>query len=233
MTSNNKSIECPDRATPMLNDKVNEAFSGDISPRLFNFNLNSCFDSTTDGHLEFIEVLTTDANIFLDKKAKTLAWGTKVPRVETGIQLRLSTVPGVVYHVFCTGQLFLGNKVFLRIKNRNPIIYLSQEVTWKIGNDESKSFCFRALSHQTDLIIFTPTDCVQPLAPFGFTLKYLSIIPDCIMCKGYIEGPTGLPGPAGPAGPEGNPGHSAKGTTGAIGSTGTLGPSGSTGPLGP
>ncbi len=231
-----------DRATPMLNDKVNEPISGDISPKIFNFNFHKCYDSTLDGHLEFFDILNTYATIFLDKKAKTLAWGTNIPRVETGVQLRLSTIPGVIYHVFITGQLFLGNEICLRIKNHNPVLYLNSDSIFKIGADESKSFCFRALSHQTDLIMITPVDCAMPLAPFGFTLKYLTIIPDCFMCKGYVEGGTGIAGPPGEPGPLGKPGllipgpagpEGPIGLTGPQGSLGLTGPIGSVGPRGP
>ena len=232
----NNMNEIKDRATPMLNDKVNEPISGEITPKLFNFNFHQCYDSTIDGQLEFFDVLNTSATIFLDKKAKILAWGTNIPRVETGVQLRMSTIPGMLYHVFVTGQLFLGNEVYLRIKNHNPVLYLNSDTTFKIGTDESKSFCFRALSHQTDLIMITPTDCFMPLAPFGFSLKYLTIIPDCFMCKGYIDGPTGLIGPVGSPGSRGNNGLIVQGPVGPDGPTGDqgeTGPEGGEGPVGP
>jgi hypothetical protein len=234
MTTQAQFIESlTDRATPMLNDKINEPISGEITPKIFNFNFNKCYDSTMDGHLEFFDILNTYATVFLDKKSKTLAWGTNIPRVETGVQLRMSTIPGMIYHVFVTGQLFLGNEIFLRIKNHNPVLYLNSDATFKIGTDESKSFCFRALSHQTDLIMITPVDCSLPLAPFGFTLKYLTIIPDCFMCKGYIDGPTGLIGPAGEPGSRGKNGLIFIGPVGPAGPEGIIGESGTTGLDGP
>jgi len=223
---------CPDRATPMLDKAINKPYYGEANTRIFNFNTHQCYDSTIDGHLGYFDVLDCDTTIYVDNKAKTLAWGTNIPRKETGVQLRLSTIPGVVYHMFFTGQLTLGNQVFLRIKNRNPIIYLSSEITWKIGDQESKTACFRALSHQTDLIIFTDTDCVQDLAPFAFTVFHLTIIPECYMCKGYIEGPPGLAGPQGAPGVSGTPGITFTGPSGPIGPSGIEGPTGSTGPQG-
>tara|TARA_R100001163_G_scaffold65354_1_gene62239 strand:+ start:1881 stop:3215 length:1335 start_codon:yes stop_codon:yes gene_type:complete len=230
MSDNNN---CPDRATPMLNEKVNQPTSGDITPRIFNFNFEQCYDSNQDGHLEFFEVLDTNSTIYLDKKSKTLAWGTNIPRVQTGIQLRMSTIPGQIYHLFCTAQLFLGNKIFMRVKNRNPVLFLSRAVTWKIGDSQTETVCFRALSHETNLIFITDVDCVVSLAPFGHTLTNLTIIPDCYMCKGYIEGPTGLPGPQGAIGVQGEMGTAETGPVGPIGPLGPVGAVGMTGPQGP
>lgn len=228
-----------DRATPMLDQAINKPYYGDANTRIFNFNTYQCYDSSLDGHLSYFDVLDCDATIYVDKKAKTLAWGTNIPRKETGVQLRLSTIPGVVYHIFFTGQLTMGNQVFMRIKNRNPILYLTREVTWKIGDQETESVCFRALSHQTDLIMFTDKDCVQDLAPFAFTIFHLNIIPECFMCKGYVEGPPGLSGPQGEPGVVGQPGitftgpSGPTGPSGVEGPTGSLGPQGSDGPIGP
>lgn len=227
-----------DLVTKTISNLVVKSISGDPDDKIFNFNLHECFN--LHQHLTYIDRLTKDVHLVLDEMNGTLAWGTNVPRKETGIILRMETIPSLIYHLFIKGKTIYGTQVMMRIRNHLPEIYLSPELVWKIGAEETKTVCFRALSHQTDLIMFTDTDCALPLVPFAYTMTMLNIIPDCIICKGFIEGPTGPggnQGPVGLTGPDGFIGATGvegpTGPDGVDGPVGSAGPQGSTGPIGP
>ena len=196
--------------------------------KLFNFNVYPCYSLSSHPHC--LEVLHSDPQVtHADQKIAFKHFNTNT---RGGLILRMQTIPSTVYHLFLNGQLVNGDQINFRVFNPHPTINLSPEVTIKIGEQDSRSICFRALSAKTNLIISTPKSCLD-FAPYSFILHSLEIIPDCLICKGIIEGPTG------PIGFQGNPGVQLpaaatgfNGVTGGIGSIGSTGPSGATGPAG-
>lgn len=204
--------------------------------KIFNFNLHECFELKK--HLTFIGPLTDDVQLVLDIQNGTVGWSVNKPFVVTGIILKMETIPSAIYHVFITARTLFGSKIMMRIRNHEPEMFLTSQTTWKIGTEETHSVCFRALSNQTELIIFNDIDGDIPLNPFAFTMNNLTIIPDCFMCQGYMTGPTGITGPTGPIGPTGPHGLEFPGPTGPTGQTGPtgigqIGPQGLIGNQGP
>lgn len=200
---------------------------------LFNFNTHHCY--TLPEHFMYWEPCNDQTELILDEGKVGFSYDES--REAGGIVLKMQTIPSEVYHLFLTGQVINGDKVIMRVMNPEPEINLSPEIVWKIGGPETRSVCFRALSSKTNLVIKTNVECDLDFAPYCFIVHALEIIPDCLICKGYIEGPQGITGAQGPPGAPGispSPGpQGIEGTAGPTGSTGMIGPSGPIGSQGP
>lgn len=203
--------------------------------KLFNFNVHGSY--YLPDHLKYWDRCNDKTELILDYNAGKVAFKYFDPREKGGIILRMQTIPSEIYHLFLTGQVVNGDFVTFRVVNTEPEFFLSPEITWKIGHEEVRTVCFRALSNKTHLIIKTNVDCFLNYAPYSFIIHSLDIIPDANMCKGYIEGPQGLTGSQGPVGAAGNdPDFAAsgpEGETGPDGITGDIGNQGRRGFIGP
>lgn len=198
---------------------------------IYNFNLNEVFDLTQD--YRYFKPLTPETIVATDPDTGTVAFRYNNSKTPGGVILKMATIPGEVYHVFLTGQLNIGNVVGMIIKNQCPEINLAQTKIWHIGCQEVQTACFTPISHQTDLILTTDTQCFCNYAPYEFYILGLSIIPDTLMCQGYILGTQGQQGTQGIQGTQGLQGtQSAVGQQGSQGLPGPQGSKGSQGPQG-
>jgi len=235
LTNKQKQITLPSdtrEITRLITETATRSVSENPDDRIFNFNLNECFE--LKHNMRFFTPLTNDAELIYDHQNSTLAWSTNVPLAETGIILRMETIPSSVYHVFIKASTLLGPKLIMRVRNRTPELNLTTESVWKIGTEETHSVCFRALTNETDLVIINEVDCCLPVVPFAFIMNNLTIIPDCFMCQGFLLGPTGPTGftgqsPFGPSGPQGLEGPQGPLGTGDQGFIGFQGFTGATG----
>lgn len=210
---------------------IEQALSGSENQLEFNFNIFDCYD--LHEHWNFWDKITDEVQLTKNENRVSFRYDDRFK--SSGIILRMTTIPSEIYHLFITGQVINGYQVFLRVRNRNPVLYLSPEITWKIGHEETRTACFRALSHHTDIIIFTDVNCSINLSPFVFTISSMHIIPDCLMSKGFISGPTGVVGTQGLQGAQGPSGGEIggpQGVTGMTGSQGAIGNQGSVGDVG-
>lgn len=214
-----------DPVSTAINKLAQESVSALPDDCLFNFCLDECF--YLNQNLSLFKPITDDVKIAIDHNNGTIAWGTNFPRRLTGVILRLQVIPSLIYHLFIDAKVLLGTEVKMFIRNHLPEVNLSQEQVWKIGNLESKSVCFRALTHQVDILFLTVVDCVLPLVPFAHVISSLTIIPDTKFCPGYFNGQTGLTGFTGINGVNGE-----AGLIGEIGLAGDQGPEGATGLIG-
>lgn len=207
-----------------------------INPNLiFNFNLNECFSlSGNPQNIRYFQPLNNVTQVVGDPNNGIIGFRYNNSKNPGGLILKLGTIPGEVYHIFITGQVVIGNLVQMRVKNNCPEINLYCPQQWQMGCAEVRTMCFIPIGHQTDLTFSTDTHCFCNLAPYEFLISSLDIIPDSLMCQGYIEGPTGATGATGPLGPRGRVGP-ASGTpiVGFIGPPGPQGLQGFQGALGP
>lgn len=195
---------------------------------IFNFNRDQSFD--LNQHYSYIQPINDKTEITnLPPTSNTdntnqILFDYLDPREAGGLVLNLSTTPGIHYHLRLKGQLFLGDRVFIRVTNQAPEFHLIRELEIIKGYNDTESQCFRAMSNNTIITIKTNVDCFLNLAPYQFQLMDLQIVPDQNFCKGYFQGPQG------PTGAQGHTG--ARGLQGDMLPPGTQGQTGETGPIG-
>ena len=209
---------------------INEAITGIDNQKVFNFNIFDCY--YLHDHFEFWDKLSDDVKLFFETETGRVSFRYDERYKSSGIILRMVTIPSEIYHIFITGQVINGYKIFMRVRNQTPELFLDSEVSWKIGHEETRASSFRALTSHTDIIIFTQVDCSVNISPSIFSITELNIIPDCLMSKGYIEGPTGSQGITGVQGSQGISGNEVPGQIGSIGPEGFQGLIGSQGLIG-
>ena len=198
---------------------------------IFNFNIFACFKLSE--HMSFILPQSKNTELLLDMNQGIVAFKHHDSRNAGGIILRMGTIPSEIYHVFITGQLLLGDKTSMVIRNNSPVLNLAPTRLWQMGCEEVRTVCFTALGHRTDLLITTNVHCFSNTAPYEFIITQLDILPDSLMCQGFIKGITGNIGLTGAVGSIGSQGIDVVGSTGSTGSTAPLGPQGLVGPSGP